>query len=191
VRVIAATNRDLLDAVAKNAFREDLFYRMAVMALKRPQLRDRCEDISLLVKNLLEQINGILARQEPGFLHKAVSASAMEFVRKHSWPGNVRRLYNTLMWAAVMTEDPVIDRQDVVDALTEVPGRATVDLMELPLRDGFSLVEHLEGIWRHYLRRSMHEAGGVKKRAAELLGYDNYQTLAAHLDRLGVEVITR
>ena len=113
----------------------------------------------------------------------------MEFVRKHPWPGNVRQLYNTLMQAAVMTDGDVIDRQDVADAIAEVPGKATVDLLEHPSGEGFSLEDHLEEIQRHYLRRAMKEAGGVKKRAAELLGYQNYQTLAAQLDRLEVEYL--
>jgi transcriptional regulator with PAS, ATPase and Fis domain len=192
VRIIAATNRDLLEAVAKNSFREDLFYRLAVIAIKLPPLRERRADISPLVESLMDQINRLFAPQEPGYKDKSISASAMEFVRKHAWPGNVRQLYNTLMRAAVMTDDStVIERQDIADALTEVPGKAAVDLLEHPLGNGFSLVEHLEGIQRHYLERAMHEASGVKKRAAELLGYDNYQTLANQLDRLGVDVRSR
>ena len=144
-----------------------------------------------LSKSLIDQINRLFARQEPGYIDKKISASAMEFVRKHAWPGNVRELYNTLVRAAVMTDDPAIDRQDIADSLAEVPGKAVVDLLEHPLGDGFSLPKHLETIQRHYLERAMHEAGGVKKRAAELLGYDNYQTLASQLDRLGVEVRSR
>ena len=72
--------------------------------------------------------------------------------------------------------------------IAEVPGKPTVDLLEQPLGEGFSLEEHLEEIQRHYLRRAMKEAGGVKTRAAELLGYENYQTLAAQLERLKVDV---
>ena len=85
----------------------------------------------------------------------------------------------------------MIERPDVADAIAEVPGKRAVDLLELPLGEGFSLEKHLEEIQRHYLRRAMEEAGGVKKRAAELLGYRNYQTLAAQLERLGVEVPSR
>jgi DNA-binding NtrC family response regulator len=96
-------------------------------------------------------------------------------------------LHNTLTQAAVMTDGEVIDRRDVADAIAEVPGAAAVDLLELPLGDRFSLERHLTEIRRHYLRRAMAEAGGVQRRAAELLGYRNYQTLAAQLDRLGVK----
>jgi transcriptional regulator with PAS, ATPase and Fis domain len=188
VRIIAATNRDLHAAIAKGDFRDDLYYRLAVINIKLPPLRDHGEDIPLLVQRLLTQINENFEMQEPGFKHKTISASAMAFVRKHPWPGNVRQLYNTLVQAAVMTDGDVIDRQDVADALAEVPGKGSIDVMEQSLGEGFSLTDFLEEIQRHYLLRAMKEAGGVKTRAAELLGYKNYQTLAAQLERLKVEV---
>ena len=110
VRVIAATNRDLLDAVTKHQFREDLYYRLAVITIKLPPLRERREDIPLIVGTLLDRINQNFARQEPGFHHKKISVSAIEFVKKYPWPGNVRQLYNTLMQAAVMTDGETIER---------------------------------------------------------------------------------
>jgi DNA-binding NtrC family response regulator len=188
VRIIAATNQDLHAAIAKGEFRDDLYYRLAVINIKLPPLRDRREDIPLLVQRLLAQINENFQRQEPGYRHKSISASAMAFVRKHPWPGNVRQLYNTLVQAAVMTDSDVIDRQDVADAIAEVPGKPAVDPLEQPLGDGFSLPDFLEEIQRHFLIRAMKESGGVKTKAAELLGYKNYQTLAAQLERLKVEV---
>jgi len=191
VRFIAATNRDLLDAVTRHEFREDLFYRLSVIAIKLPPLRERREDIPVIVQKLMEGINKQLARGEPGYVHKSVSPSAMEFVRKHSWPGNVRQLSNTLMRAAVMTDEGVIERQDIADAIAEVPGKTAVDWLEHPLGQGFSLENHLDQIQRHYLRRAMVEAGGVKRKAADLLGYRNYQTLAAQLERLDVDAGNR
>lgn len=188
VRIIAATNRDLLGAVSEQRFRSDLYYRLAVITIKLPPLRERRQDIPAIVATLMARINQSFERQEPGYRHKQVSRAAMEFVRKYPWPGNVRQLFNTLMQAAVMTDGEVIERSDLADAIAEVPGKETVDLLELPLGEGFSLEEHLEHIQRHYLRRAMEEAGGVKKRAAELLGYRNYQTLAAQLERLNVDV---
>jgi DNA-binding NtrC family response regulator len=187
VRIIAATNQDLLDAIADHKFRADLYYRLAVITIKLPPLRDRRDDIPVIVNSLIGRINKNFETQEPGFQHKLISDSAIEFVKKHPWPGNVRQLYNTLMQAAVMTDDPVIDRRDVADALAEVPGKTTANLLDAPLGDGFSLEEHLEKIQRHYLRRAMEASGGVKKRAADLLGYRNYQTLAAQLDRLDLK----
>jgi DNA-binding NtrC family response regulator len=191
VRVIAATNRDLLDAVTRHQFREDLYYRLAVITIKLPPVRERREDVPLIVGTLMGRINRHFERQEPGFQHKTISASAIEFVKKYPWPGNVRQLYNTLMQAAVMTDGETIDRRDVADAVAEVPGKPTVDLLEYPLGEGFSLESHLEQIQRHYLKRAMEEAGGVKRRAADLLGYKNYQTLAAQLERLEVDAPDR
>ena len=187
VRVITATNRNLFDAIGAHQFRADLYYRLAVITIKLPSLRDRREDISLIVDSLMSRINQDFSRQEPGFSHKTVSASAMEFVRKHPWPGNVRQLFNTLMQAAVMTDEPVIERHDIADAVAEVVQQTASDPLDLPLEEGFSLEKHLEEVQRHYLRRAMVASGGVKKRAAELLGFRNYQTLAAQLERLGVE----
>jgi DNA-binding NtrC family response regulator len=186
VRVVSATNRDLLDGVARHEFREDLYYRLAVISIKLPPLRERREDIAPLAQRLLERINRDFTQQEPGFRPRRLSGAALEFVKKHSWPGNVRQLCNTLTQAAVMTDGEVIDQGDLADAVAEVPGVASVDLRELPLGEGFSLDRHLEEIQRHYLRRAMGEAAGVKRRAAELLGYRNYQTLAAQLERLGI-----
>jgi transcriptional regulator with GAF, ATPase, and Fis domain len=86
-----------------------------------------------------------------------------------------------------MTDGDQIERQDVADAIAEVPGKPSVDLMEQPLGEGFVLTAFLEEIQRHYLVRAMKEAGGVKAKAAELLGYKNYQTLAAQLNRLQIK----
>jgi DNA-binding NtrC family response regulator len=185
-RILAATNRDLLDCVARHQFREDLYYRLAVITIKLPPLRDRREDIPLIANQLLGRINRDFARQEPGFRPRQLSSPALEFAKKHPWPGNARQLCNTLTQAAVMTDEEVIDRRDLADAIAEVPGKPAADLREIPLGDGFSLERHLEEVQRHYLQRAMEEAGGVKRRAAELLGYRNYQTLAAQLKRLGI-----
>jgi DNA-binding NtrC family response regulator len=189
VRVVAAPNRDLLGCVAAHRFREDLYYRLAVLTVKLPPLRERRGDVPAIAGRHLERINREFARQEPGYRPKRLSAAALRFAASHPWPGNVRQLQNTLTQAAVLTDGEVIDRRDVEDALAEVPGAGAgvPDLLELPLGNGFNLTKHLEEIQRHNLRRALAEAGGVQRRAAALLGYKNYQTLAAQLGRLGVE----
>jgi DNA-binding NtrC family response regulator len=149
-------------------------------------LRDRREDVPLIAGRLLERINRDFARQEPGYRPRRLSGAALEFIKKYPWPGNVRQLGNTLTQAAVMTDSEVIDRADVEDAIAEVPGTREGDRGEPPLGEGFSLECHLEEVQRHYLRRAMEQAAGVKRRAAELLGYRHYQTLAAQLERLGI-----
>lgn len=189
VRVIAATNRDLLAGVTGGKFREDLYYRLAVITVKLPALRDRQTDIPKIAERLLMQINEQFKVDEPGYRHKSISDSAMVFVQRYPWSGNVRQLYNALLQAAVMAEGDTIQRQDVADAVAEMgeETRLPDDAMEHPLGEGFNLIEHLNKIQRHYLRRAMQESGGVKTRAARLLGIPNYQTLDAQLKRLNVE----
>jgi transcriptional regulator with PAS, ATPase and Fis domain len=189
VRVVAATNRDLLSMVQEGVFREDLFYRLAVITIKLPPLRERRSDIAKIADTLLAQINRDFERQEPGYRHKSLSDSARAFVARHAWPGNVRELYNVLLQAAVMSDKDDIGADDLTAAIAEMPtGRLSMDHpLELPLGDGFSLEKHLEAIHRHYLHRAMREAAGVKSKAARLLGMQNYQTLDAQLKRLCVE----
>jgi DNA-binding NtrC family response regulator len=190
VRVIAATNRDLVQEAKANRFREDLFYRLAIITLRLPPLRERKKDMPVIAETLLKQINQEFQKQEksePGYRDKSLSASAMAFVLKHGWPGNVRQLYNALLQAAVMAEGDVIERRDLIAAAGDMDADGAVSALEHPLGDGFDLEEHLKSIQRHYLRRGMQESRGVKAEAARLLGYKNYQTLAAQLERLGVE----
>jgi len=190
VRVIAATNRDLLAGVTEGEFREDLYYRLAVITVKLPPLRDRKGDVPEIAEHLLAQINSQFQNEEPGYTHKSISDSARIFVQRHRWPGNVRQLYNALLQAAVMAEGDTIQKHDITDAVGEMVGETSLvdDVLEHPLGDDFNLQEHLNGIHRHYLRRAMQESGGVKSRASRLLGIPNYQTLDAQLKRLGVEI---
>jgi len=188
VRVIAATNRMPLLAVEDGSLREDLYYRLAVISIKLPPLRDRTSDIPLLAAAILDRVNQDFAKHEPGYKHKRLSAAANVFVRQHTWPGNVRELYNVLVQAAVMSDGEDIEPDDLGAAIAETLGRPTrTDALQVPLGDGFDLPKHLESIQRHYLQRAMNEARGVKSRAARLLGIANYQTLDAQLKRLGVE----
>jgi DNA-binding NtrC family response regulator len=186
VRIIAATNRDLLQQVKANRFREDLYYRLAVITLRLPPLRERRRDLPLLAEAFLRQINDDFARQEPGYKHKSLSAVAMNFVKSYSWPGNVRQLYNALVQAAVMAGGDSLDRPDLVSASGEAAQDGAVNVLEQPLGDGFNLDEHLKTIQRHYLRRAMEQARGNKTRAADLLGLASYQALDAQLKRLNV-----
>jgi DNA-binding NtrC family response regulator len=187
VRIIAATNRDLQGEIKAGGFREDLYYRLAVITLRLPPLRERRPDIPLLVDSFLGQINKDFARQEPGYKHKRVYSTVMEFVKRYSWPGNVRQLYNALVQAAVMAHGETLNRQDLVAAIGGVHDDFDLNVLEQPLGNGFNLEEHLKSIQRHYLRRGMEEARGNKTQAARLLGIPHYQTLDAQLDRLKVE----
>ncbi|MGV2336838.1 MAG UNVERIFIED_CONTAM: hypothetical protein LVR18_23010 [Planctomycetaceae bacterium] len=109
-------------------------------------------------------------------------------MKAQPWPGNVRQLYNALMQAAVLTDGRIIGRKEVAASIAEMPdsGNRVSGILNRPLGDEFDLEEHLNDIHRQYLRRAMEESGGVKARAARLLGMKNYQTLDAQLKRLGV-----
>ena len=185
VRIISATNRDLMQEVDDGKFREDLFYRLSVIKVKLPSLCSRKSDIPELVDALLNGINRDFRSQEPHYKDKSVSEAAKRFVREYDWPGNVRQLSNTLVEAAIMSESDVIEVGDIKSAIADVPGKRTGHF-DYELGDGFCLQTLLEDIQRRYLERAMEESSGVKTKAAELLGMSSYQTLDAQLKRLGV-----
>ena len=191
VRIVAATNRDLLQEIKAGRFREDLYYRLAVITLPLPPLRERRRDIPLLAEALLRQINADFERQEPGYRHKQISATGMDFVKRHPWPGNVRQIYNTILQAAVMADGDTLGPQDLAAAAGGIIEEGDLRVSQQPLGAGFNLEEHLNSIHRQYLRRAMEEARGVKTHAAKLLGLASYQALDAQLKRLGVEYQTR
>jgi DNA-binding NtrC family response regulator len=162
---------------------------LSAITITLPPLRDRKADIPAIAERLLDQINRQFQTEEPNYRDKSLSGSAMAFVKRHAWPGNVRQLYNVLVQAAVLAENEVLTRGDLVAALGEMPdGNAhATAILERPIGDEFDLEEYLNDIQRSYLRRAMEEARGVKARAARLLGMKNYQTLDAQLKRLAVE----
>lgn len=185
VRIISATNRDLLQEVEDGHFREDLFYRLSVIKVKLPSLCSRKSDLPELVEALLSGINRDFRSQEPHYKDKKISESAKRFVREYDWPGNVRQLHNTLVEAAIMSEGDIIEVGDIRAAIADVPSKRT-GLFDHELGGGFCLQTLLEDIQRRYLERAMEEASGIKTKAAELLGMSSYQTLDAQLKRLGV-----
>lgn len=131
---MAATNRDLLSMIQAGDFREDLFYRLAVITIKLPPLRERRSDIAMIAATLLAQINSDFAHQEPGYRHKFLSDSAKAFVSRDTWPGNVRELYNVLLQAAVMSDKDEIGADDLTAAIAEMPTgrRSKDDPLEIP-----------------------------------------------------------
>ncbi len=187
VRVIAATNQDPQEQIRDGRLREDLFYRIATITLRLPPLRSRRSDIPELTSVLLSRINTQFALGEPGFVPKTLSGAAKALIAKHDWPGNVRELNNVLVQAAVMSNGSTIGKADIAAAMTEVPSIREERINDIPLGDGFNLMSYLNGVERKFLERAREESGGVKKRAAELLGLKGYQTLDAKLKRLGIK----
>jgi transcriptional regulator with PAS, ATPase and Fis domain len=185
VRIIAATNRDLSREVAAYRFREDLYFRLAVLVLRPPPLRERQGDIGLLIDHLLEQLHA--ADRAAGRLPKKLSAGARNQLLRHHWPGNVRELEATLVRAVVWSRGAVIEPADVHEAISTGASSRSADVMERPLGDGFKFKDLLGEVTRHYLGRAMGETRGNKTKAAELLGFASYQTLTGWLKKYGVE----
>ena len=186
VRIIAATHRDLIDETAAGRFRSDLFFRLAVAVLKIPPLRERKGDVSFLIDRLLDQVN-LESANEPGYKDKKISPDAKNFLLQHQWPGNVRELLNTLRRSAIWTTGRTITRLDAEEALIPLASVGSSNVLNRPLGDGFNLNATLSGVARHYIDRALRESGGSKKKAAELIGFSNYQTLSNWMKRYGVD----
>jgi transcriptional regulator with PAS, ATPase and Fis domain len=143
VRIVAATSRDLKKAVAEGQFREDLFYRLNVIPITQPPLRDRREDIPVLVDHFLEQLSATLAKKLEG-----VSGEAMGLLMAHAWPGNIRELRNVLERGAVVATGSVIQAANLgLAAPVEVqPEGAPLDrLEEVEKRHIAFVLQQLEG----------------------------------------------
>jgi transcriptional regulator with PAS, ATPase and Fis domain len=187
VRIISATNRDLFGLVEKGAFRSDLYYRMAVITINLPALREKKSDIEMIAQKLLAQINEDFAKNEPGYNNKYLCGSAKKFVKTYDWPGNVRELYNVLIQAAVMTHPEGMAGEDLEQCIGGARRpRAGMDPMYSALGDGFSLDAAVDELQKHYIKRALEEAHGVKAKAARLLGIENYQTLDARMKKLQI-----
>ncbi|WP_437551519.1 sigma-54 dependent transcriptional regulator [Sorangium sp. So ce367] len=184
VRVIAATNRDLMREVGQGRFHEDLFYRLAILVLHTPPLREREGDVGLLIDQFLERLNN---EAGPGGTQKKLSPAARNHLLRHPWPGNVRELEGTLWRAFVWARGPVIDVVEVREALFVREDTPRDAVLGQPLGEGFSLEETIAHVVRHYLERAMKEANQNKTRAAALIGFRSYQRLKQWLAKYGVE----
>lgn len=185
VRIIAATNRSLIEDVSANRFRSDLFYRIAVAVLKLSPLRERSGDIGLLIDRILDQIN-LESEIEPGFKHKNISSAAKNIMLQHDWPGNVRELQNTLRRAAIWSSGTTIGAEDIREALLPIGHSGNDELLGKPLGDGINLPELMEKLAKHYLKRALDDANGNKTKAAELLGLPSYQTFTNWMNKYRV-----
>lgn len=188
VRIIAATNRNLIEEVASGRFREDLFHRIAVGVLHLPPLRDRHGDLNLVTDHILESIN-MRFKERPGWKHKKLSASARNLIHQHPWPGNIRELYNTLSRAAILIAGETIELDDIREALFPVSSRQKDQerILNRTLGNGFSLPQVLVDVARHYLNRAVTESNGNKTKIASLVGLPNYQTVSNWMKKYGIE----
>jgi len=186
VRVISATNRDLIKEVAEDRFREDLFYRLAVAVLPIPPLRERREDLEALIDHVLDQVNQVAASQ-PGYESKTLSAGARLLLIRHPWPGNVRELYHTILRASIWSTGATIAPQDIRGVLLSTPAKKASNLLDRPLGDGFKIEELIRDVKRRYVDRALAESGGNKSKAAQLLGLGSHQTLSNWMKGIGLK----
>lgn len=185
VRVIAATNRDLLMETRAGRFREDLFYRLAVLRIRLPPLRERGDDLALLVDHALAKINVEMA-DDPLYRPKALSEAAKQVLLAQPWRGNVRELYNTMRRALVWSDSDMLDADDIGAALFIEPPAGDDAILNRPLGPQCNLDAILSEVSLHYIRRALTEARGNKSQAAKLIGFSSYQRLDSHRYKLGI-----
>jgi len=157
VRVIAATNRDLKQMVSDGRFQEDLYYRLNVIPIAIPPLRDRRDDIPVLVDHFVEK-----HRQRTGKRIDRVDETVVQALQRYDWPGNVRELENAIERAVVLATGPTI-----TPAAISLLGATSAPAPGLP---SLRLHQNLEWVERETIRRALEQAGGVKKEAAEMMG---------------------
>ena len=157
VRVVAATNRDLKQMVMEGRFQEDLYYRLHVIPIAIPPLRERREDIPVLIDHFVDK-----HRQRTGKRIEAVADEVVQALQRYDWPGNVRELENAFERAVVLTPGPVITAGSI--SLLGVTAAPAGGLPSMRLH------QNLEWVERETIRRALEQAGGVKKEAAELMG---------------------
>jgi DNA-binding NtrC family response regulator len=173
VRVIAATNADLAQRVKEGRFREDLYYRLNVIEISMPPLRERRDDIAVLIKHYM----AIFAK-EAGKNIKEIDYEAMQAMLSYDWPGNIRELGNTIERAVVLADSDTVTIHDLPDKFR------TLDLEGVPTS---SLRQALDSYEREYIKRSLTEHKGNKETTAEALGVD-LATLYRKLKKLRVDL---
>lgn len=161
VRVVTSTNKDLEDEVRTGAFRRDLFYRVAVVPIHLVPLRQRRDEIPLLVHHFLEQYNKKLKLDVRG-----IDAEAMRMMLEYSWPGNVRELENTIERALVLADGAKVTVDDLPQHISSPV--AALDSPDLP-EDELSVKKHGSVLERRLIKQALERTGGNKTRAADLL----------------------
>lgn len=168
VRLLAATNKDLEEAVRRGAFREDLFYRLNVITIHLPPLRQRKEDIPLLANFFLQKY----ARRF-GKLSTKISKDAMRVLVNYDWPGNVRELENVIERAVALSESDTVDTPDLPEKIASA---------KIQIQDVDEVEVTLEALEEEHIKKVLHKVAGDKVRAAQILGI-NLSTLYRKLIR--------
>jgi two-component system response regulator AtoC len=180
VRVIAASARDLGKAVAAGQFREDLFWRLNVVALRLPPLRDRGADVLALAEHFLAR-HGRL-RPELGRL--SLSAGVREVLRAHRWPGNVRELDHALERAVVLADGPELREEDLPEAVRSPASLRPVE--DVPASEALSIKRAVRDLEERLIRAALQRTSGNRTRAAELLEL-SYRALLYKIKDYGID----
>ena len=168
VRIVAATNRDLEQAVQDGNFREDLYYRLKVIPVEMPPLRERREDIPLLVTHFIERFNAEFRKNTRGF-----APEALECCERYGWPGNVRELRNVIERAMILENKEFLELEDLPPAIREEVAKGAAEATgDGPSAGGFALPDEGYGLRQmeeQMVRRALEKTNGNQSRAAELL----------------------
>jgi DNA-binding NtrC family response regulator len=178
VRLITATNKDLTQQIKKGEFREDLYYRINVVPIVIPPLRDRREDIPLLIEHFIKKIN-----EENGKRVKGVSAEVLAWMTQYDWPGNVRELENLIERLVALTPNETIQPCELPFSSLDTP--KTNGLKESILQGNVSLLKAEEEFERELISDALKRANNVQSQAAELLGISR-RILKYKIDKLGI-----
>jgi sigma-54 specific flagellar transcriptional regulator A len=197
VRILAATNKDLEKATKEGRFREDLFYRLNVIPLHLPSLRKRIEDLPLLLEHFVYEFSRKRKREPFRF-----SPEAMDCLRRYKWPGNVRELENLIERVSILSSGDTITVSDLpekihqitileIDNSADAPGESKHHGEEgkLPVH-GIDLNSYVHNIERTLILSALEKAGGMRSKAAELLGL-NRTTLIEKMKKMGIEMRRR
>ena len=192
IRIVAATNQDLVRLVEEGKFREDLYYRINVIPIQLPPLRERREDIPLLAAHFLEKHSA-----RSGKSVRSISQEATDLLAAHAWPGNVRELENVIERCVALEQSPVVLAETlpanirVASSKTTTPTQSVAFVREsaspaLPeIGDGFDLEARGEEFYRHYIALALERAGGVQVKAAEMLGM-SFRSFRYYAKKLGL-----
>jgi DNA-binding NtrC family response regulator len=179
VRVLAATNRDLEKAVKDNEFREDLYYRLNVLHIHLPPLRQRIEDLPELARHFVER-----TCENFGTPPKRLTPDALRVLQAYSWPGNVRELENVIERTVALEPTEMISSGSLPEHLRGAPEETVVEHMGLP-EEGLDIDEHMDNIRRSLMRQALEKTDGHQKKASELLRM-SYRAFRYHAEKLGL-----
>ena len=180
VRIISATNRDLEEAVREKRFREDLYYRLNVIQIKLPPLRERKEDIPLLAMHFFKKYSGELNKNI-----LTISPEAVRILLNYDYPGNVRELQNIIERAVALESSQELTVQNLSSYLNEqLPMKKGAIGLEIP-NEGIDLEKIVEDLEKTLLLKALDKTKGIKKRAAELL-HINFRSMRYRLEKYGL-----